>query len=405
MPPSRTDNGLLTRPPAASHPAPLAPPAADRAAGQGQSGVRTASYALSRRAGHASLLPATSVLGVVGAEHVRPLPAPVPGWAGMLAIQRRDGMVGEAAVPVLDASALLGHGGGAGAVLLLRTARGPLGLAVPQGDRIPGLPVRPVPLGGAPGLAGALVAADGVWLLLDPAHLDPLRRAAVDLAADGRPQPRAVAWTAETAEPAGEHPAGAAVAAPRRVGRPARAAAPLATDLPQVGEPVLVIAERAAGDSSTNLALPLRLVRGVSRLPALRPGPPGAPGVVGYGAWGERVLPVVDPRALGVAVAGPAPAYAVLVVLEPPTVGTPASAVPLTNTVGVALLVAGVRGIQRLERVDPSWPADAAFPLALGKTRGRRRADSIAEGATAADPAGAEAGTAAAAALVSATLN
>jgi chemotaxis signal transduction protein len=399
MPPARTDSGLLTRPLAASDAPPPAAP--DGAGGPVAPGVRAASYALFRQAGHAYLLPATSVLGVVSAEHIRPLSAPVAGWAGTLTVQRRDGAGGEAAVPVLDATALLGHGGAAGAVLLLRTAGGPLGLAVQQVDRVHGLPGQAVPLGGAPGLAGALVTADGVWLLLDPAHLDSVRWGAVELAADGRLQPRAVAWTTE---PVGPTDGRAASAAPRRPGRAPRETALLATDTPQVGEPVLVIAERAAADGSTNLALPLRLIRGVSRLPAIRPGPPGAPGVVGYGAWGERVLPVVDPRALGMATTGPAPTYAVLVVLEALAGGAPASAVPLTSTVGIALLVAGVRGIQRLEHVDASWPADAAFPLALGKTRGRRRADSIAVGATGTDPARDEAGGTPVAVLGAATL-
>jgi hypothetical protein len=38
-----------------------------------------ASHALFRQAGQAYLLPAARVLGVVGAEHLRPLPGPVAG--------------------------------------------------------------------------------------------------------------------------------------------------------------------------------------------------------------------------------------------------------------------------------------------------------------------------------------
>jgi len=316
-----------------------------------------ASHALFRQGGHAYLLPASSVLGVVGAEHLRPLPAPVPGWAGTLAVRRRDADGAEAAVPALAAAALLGHGGPPGAVLLLRTTAGPLGLAVERVDRVHALPAPPVPLGGAAGLLGAVAAADEVWLLLDVAHLGELRRAAIGAEAGGTPAPRAVAWTA--APTAGPPPAAVADAAPR------------------AGEPVLVLAERAAFDPAASLAVPLALVRGVSRVPTLRPGPPGAAGVVGYGAWGERVLPAVLPRALGLSAPGPAAAYAVLVALDQ-VPGAPA------RSQGLALLVAGVRGIQRLERSRPAAPAASPYVAALGETRGRRRADSIGVGAVSA---------------------
>ena len=381
MPPAGADSGLLTRLPTGSDAAPRA--AADRAGGPGGPGVRAASYALFRQAGHAYLLPATSVLGVVGAEHVRPLPAPVAGWAGTLTVPRRDGAGGEAAVPVLDATALLGHGGAAGAVLLLRTASGPLGLAVQQVDRVHGLPgaARPARRRARPGRGARhggrrmAAAGSGSSRCRTPGGRRPGSRAAG--CSHGRWPGRPKQWGRPTVTRRARRRAGWDVRrGKRRCRLPARR---------KLASRCLVIAERAASDRSTNLALPLRLIRGVSRLPTIRPSPPGAPGVVGYGAWGERVLPVVDPRALGVATDGPAPAYAVLVVLEGPGVDVPLSALPLTSTVGIALLVAGVRGIQRLEQVDGSWPADAAFPLALGKTPAGR-ADAIAVGAT--DPAG-----------------
>ncbi len=331
---------------------PYSPPLPERERRATPGQPLAASHTLFRQGGHAYLLPAASVLGVVGVEHLRSLPAPVSGWAGTLAVRRRDADGAEAAVPVLDAAALLGLGGATGAVLLLRTADGPLGLAVERVDGVHTLPAPPVPLGGAAGLVGAVAISDEVWLLLDAAHLGSLRRAAIGAEPDGRLAPRAVAWTATGAE----------VAAPDDVAGP--------PDLPPAGEAVLVLVERAAFDRTASLAVPLRLVRGVSRVPALRPGPPGASGIVGYGAWGERVLPAVLPQMLGLAAPGPAPTYAVLVAFDE-------AGGSRARSQGIALLAAGVRGIQRLERSVAVDAAASPYVAALGETRGRRRSETV----------------------------
>src|SRR5437868_1561543 len=72
-------------------------------------------YTLFRQGGYGYLVPAAAVGGVVSAEHLRALAAPVAGWAGTLAM--RGG-----ALPVLDAAALFGQGGPGRVVVILRVA-------------------------------------------------------------------------------------------------------------------------------------------------------------------------------------------------------------------------------------------------------------------------------------------
>jgi len=328
-------------------------PGAPAPAGDSSAVRQALGYTLFRQDGSGYLLPGAAVLGVIGIEHLRPLPTAVTGWAGTVTVRSRDSVdQASHAVPVLDVAALLGHGGTASAVILLRLAGGPLGLAV---ERVAGL--RPLAAGalrwlsGTPGLVGGLVQDDEVLLALAPEYLAALRRAALGTDAEGRRTPRPLAWTA--ASDASASHGGAALA---------RVAA-----APRTGELLLVLAARLADDTTRNLAVPLRVVRAVAHAGALRPGPPGLPAVVGYRAWGQLPVAAVDLAQLGATPGERAPRYAVLVALG----GARAS-------FGAALLVDGVRGVQRLEQVRP--PADTTSTdvvVSLGEAQGRRRGDSI----------------------------
>src|SRR2546421_12475623 len=70
-------------------------------------------HVLFRQGGWGYLLPAQTLMSVLGSEYLRPLPAPVEGWSGTVAMQ-------GGALPVLNAASLLGHGGAPSVVLLLR---------------------------------------------------------------------------------------------------------------------------------------------------------------------------------------------------------------------------------------------------------------------------------------------
>src|SRR5712692_10433971 len=198
--------------------------------GDSRAVTRALDYTLFRQDGWGYLLPGAAVLGVIGIEHLQLLPTAVAGWAGTVSVRSRDAAdQAPHAVPVLDVAALLGHGGAANAVILLRLAGGPLGLAV---ERVEGL--RPLPAGalrwlsGAPGVAGGLVQDEEVLLALAPEYLAALRRAAVGTDEAGRLTPRPLAWTAASGAPA-QHDGAA----------PARGAA-----APRAGELLLVLAGR-----------------------------------------------------------------------------------------------------------------------------------------------------------------
>jgi chemotaxis signal transduction protein len=294
-----------------------------------------------RQGGWGYLLPAATVVGIVAVEHVRPLTAPVAGWAGTLAM--RGG-----ALPVLDAAALLGHGTPGRVIAIVQAMGGPLGLAVEQISGRQGLGDAPlVPLVGAPGIAAGVVHGDEVWLALAPDHLAALRRAAVGHDAAGQPAPQPVTW--------------ASVPMPG-VAQPS----PDISEAPRVGDPLLVLGDRAADDPDRYLALPLRDVRAVAHAGRLRPGLPGAPAIVGYRAWGRLPVPAVGLGALGItaprSTSAPgavrqADAYAVLL------------AVTIANqTLGIALLSAGARGVQRLERTSRQASGDHPTIIARGET-------------------------------------
>jgi hypothetical protein len=278
-----------------------------------------------RQGGCGYLLPAASVVGIVAADHVRPLTAPVTGWAGTIAVH-------GGALPVLDAAALLGHGGPGRVVALVQVVGGPLGLAVEQISGREGMDDAPlIPLAGGPGIAGGVVDRDEVRLALAPDHLAALRRAAIGHDAAGQWAPQPVTWGSAPA-PAGVKPT------------------PPAGEAPRVGDPLLVLGDRLADDPERYLAVPLRDVRAVARTGALRPGLPGAPAIVGYRAWGRLPVPAVDLSALGITAPPPTPApaasrqagaYAILI-----------AATVANQTLGIALLSAGARGVQRLERAS-----------------------------------------------------
>jgi chemotaxis signal transduction protein len=317
-------------------------------AGDSTAARQALGYTLFRQDGSGYLLPGAAVLGVIGIEHLQPLPTAVAGWAGTVTVRSRDAVAqAPHAVPVLDVAALLGHGGAASAVILLRLAGGPLGIAV---ERVAGL--RPLAAGafrwlsGAPGVVGGLVQDDEVLLALAPEYLAALRRAAVGTDAQGRLTPRPLAWAAAS-----------------RSG--AAAAGVVAT--PRAGELLLVLAARLADDTTRNLAVPLRVVRAVAHAGTLRPGPPGLPAVVGYRPWGQLPVAAVDLAQLGATPGERAPRYAVLVALGGGR-----------GSFGAALLVDGVRGVQRLDQVRPPEDATSADVIvSLGEAQGRRRGDSI----------------------------
>lgn len=285
------------------------------------------------------LLPTRCLVSVLDAAALRPLPTPVPGWAGtvVLHVPARGGGAEGHVVPVLDAAALLRGETRPRSVLVLRASTGLLGLAVPapEGLRAPPGPVAPV--AGAPGLAGGVASEGEVWLALAPEYLGALRQAVIAKTPAGRVVPRPATWLA-AARPGSRPTAGQRAA---------------------VGDLLLVLGERLRADPSHLLALLLRsapdgqgseLLRARPQVAYRGPlvaGPPGASCVVGYRAWGPRVVPAVDLAALGVAPGDSSRAYAVLLGLAAPAgVRSEVSAV-----VGVALLVPRLQGIARLEGI------------------------------------------------------
>ncbi|HLI29271.1 MAG TPA: hypothetical protein VKZ60_19560 [Chloroflexota bacterium] len=301
-----------------------------------------------RLGGCGYLVPAGYLLRVVDGAVLRPLPAPVVGWAGTVPLREPMAAAGPV-VPVLDAVALLGGEALARSVLVLRVPGGPLGLAVPAPEGLRAAPERLVPVAGTPGLLGGAVQGDRVWFVLAPAYLAALWQAAVKSTTGGKVVPRPVHWLSAAA--AGGQPAATQRAAP--------------------GDLLLVLGERLLDDPSHRLALLLRsapggrggeLLRGrpqVARCGELVAGPPSVPCVVGYRAWDWRVVPAVDLNALGAVEAGSDSSYAVLLALDA------APAPP--GIVGVALLTTRMQGIYPLRRVTAQGRADEPI-AARGET-------------------------------------
>jgi hypothetical protein len=300
-----------------------------------------------RLGGCGYLVPASCLLRVVDGAALQPLPTPVAGWAGTVALSGPT--PGGAVVPVLDAAALLGGEESRRSVLVLGLAGGPLGLAVPAPEGLRAAPERVVPVAGSPGLAGGLARGDTLWFALAPAYLAALRQAAIDRTPTGKAVPRPVGW----------------------LDAAAGAVTPTATQRAAAGDLLLVLGERLLDDPSHRLALLLRsapggrggeLLRGrpqVARCGELVAGPPSVPCVVGYRAWDWRVVPAVDLNALGAAQAGSDSSYAVLLALD-------AAPAP-QGIVGVALLTTRMQGIYPLLRVTAQGRADEPI-AARGET-------------------------------------